>query len=373
MAVFASPAAPAVGSAASANKALKTALSRLVRMPGGPPGVAAIVQRGDSRRFHTAGVANVATGSRWRRDDHMRLASTSKAFSGAAALSLVDRGKLSLSDRIRDWLPWLPGSWGQVTLAQALHHTGGLPDYSQSKAFQTFFGTHLHGYVAPQALVEYVTDKPLEFPPGSAYEYSNTDNVVVGLIAAAASGRNYSRVLRRWVYRPLRLRGTTLPTGFRLPAPHVRGYVLSPPRPPEDATTLVSMSSLWAAGGIQSTAADLNRFIRGYVGRMLFGRATQRQQFRFLKGHSEPPGPGVNSAGLGIFRYKTKCGVVYGHTGNLPGFTQFTASSLDGRRSVTVSANAQVTPGAESGAVRAAFKALRRADLLAVCAALAGR
>ena len=81
----------------------------------------------------------------------------------------------------------------------------------------------------------------------------------------------------------------------------------------------------------------------------------------------------MNSAGLGIFRYKTKCGVVYGHTGNLPGFTQFTASSLDGRRSVTVSANAQVTPGAESGAVRAAFKALRRADLLAVCAALAGR
>ena len=196
---------------------------------------------------------------------------------------------------------------------------------------------------------------------------------MVGLIAAAASGRNYSQVLRRWVYRPLRLRGTTLPTGFRLPAPHVRGYVLSPPRPPEDATTLISMSSLWAAGGIQSTAADLNRFVRGYVGRTLFDRATQRQQFRFRKGHSEPPGPGLNSAGLGIFRYKTKCGAVYGHTGNLPGFTQFTASSLDGRRSVTVSANAQMAPDASSGAVRAAFKALRRADLLAVCAALAGR
>jgi D-alanyl-D-alanine carboxypeptidase len=371
--VFACPAAPAVGSAASAERALETALDRLVRMPGGPPGVAAIVQREGNRRFHTAGVANEAIGNRWRPDDHMRLASVSKAFNGAAALSLVDRGRLSLSDRIRDWLPWLPESWGQVTVAQALHHTGGLPDYSQSKAFRNQFGTHPHAYVAPRALVEYVTGEPPEFAPGSNYEYSNTDNVVVGLVAAAASGRDYSGVLRRWVYRPLRLHDTTLPAGFRLPAPHVRGYVLSPPGPPEDATTLISMSSLWAAGGVQSTAADLNRFIRGYVGRRLFDRATQQQQLKFVKGHSEPPGPGVNSAGLGIFRYKTKCGVVYGHTGNLPGFTQFTASSLDGRRSVTVSANAQVAPNAESGAVRVAFKALRRADLLAVCAALAGR
>jgi D-alanyl-D-alanine carboxypeptidase len=165
---------------------------------------------------------------------------------------------------------------------------------------------------------------------------------------------------------------TSLPSGFRLPRPHVRGYVLSPPEPPTDVTTLLSMSGAWASGGIQSTAADLNRFVRGYVGRRLFGRATQDQQLRFVKGHSEPPGPGVNSAGLGIFKYKTECGVVYGHTGNLPGFTQFTASTLDGRRSVTVSANAQIVPKAKSATVRAAFTALRRVDSLAVCAALAG-
>jgi hypothetical protein len=109
------------------------------------------------------------------------------------------------------------------------------------------------------------------------------------------------------------------------------------------------------------------------VGRKLFGRATQRQQLRLVKGHSEPPGPGVNSAGLGIFRYETGCGTVYGHTGNLPGFTQFTAATLDGRRSVTVSANAQVVPNSKSAAVRAGFDALRRVDALAVCASLVGR
>jgi D-alanyl-D-alanine carboxypeptidase len=132
------------------------------------------------------------------------------------------------------------------------------------------------------------------------------------------------------------------------------------------------MSGAWASGGIQSTAADLNRFIRGYVGRSLFNRDTQDLQLHFVKGHSEPPGPGVNSAGLGIFRYKTKCGVVYGHTGNLPGYTQFTAATLDGRRSVTVSVNARIVPEAKSAAVRAGFQTLRQVDSLAVCAALAG-
>jgi D-alanyl-D-alanine carboxypeptidase len=356
----------------AADQALDKAMNRLVAMPGGPPGVAVIVQRGGQRSFHTAGVGSLANRSRWKASDHMRIASVAKAFSGAAALSLVNSGRLALSDKIRTRLPWLPAAWGEVTVAQALQHTSGLPDYTNSAAFQEFFADNLRAYVAPRALVEFVSGEPLGFRPGSRYHYSNTDNIVIGLIAAEVSGTTYSQVLRQRVLGPLKMPSTSLPSGFRLPGPHVSGYVLSPPEPPTDVTTLLSMSGAWASGGIQSTAADLNRFVRGYVGRSLFGGATQRQQFHFVKGHSEPPGPGVNSAGLGIFKYRTNCGVVYGHTGNLPGFTQFTAASLDGRRSVTVSANAQVVPTAKSAAVRAGFTALRRVDLLAVCAALAG-
>ncbi len=347
-------------------------MSGLVQMPGGPPGVAVIVQRGEQLRFHTAGVANLASGARWRPSDHMRIASVAKAFSGAAALGLVDRGELSLSDSIRAYLPWLPAAWEQATVAQTLQHTSGLPDYTASPAFQKFFAKDLHAYVKPRALVDFVAGDPLDFEPGSTYHYSNTDNIVIGLIAAEISDTAYSQLLRQQVFGPLRMPQTSLPTGFRLPGPRVNGYEVSPSDPPEDVTTLLSMSGAWASGGIQSTAADLNRFIRGYVGRSLFDGSTQSLQLKFVKGHSEPPGPGVNSAGLGIFRYKTSCGLVYGHTGNLPGYTQFTAATPDGRRSVTVSANARIIPDAKSAAVRAGFQALRRVDSLAVCAALAG-
>ena len=79
----------------------------------------------------------------------------------------------------------------------------------------------------------------------------------------------------------------------------------------------------------------------------------------------EPPGPGTTAAGLAIFRYRTRCGTVFGHTGNFFGYTQFAAASRNGRRSATVSVNVQLRD--LDGAV---FGALRRAEPLAVCAAL---
>jgi D-alanyl-D-alanine carboxypeptidase len=97
-------------------------------------------------------------------------------------------------------------------------------------------------------------------------------------------------------------------------------------------------------------------------------RAEQREVFE--GGGSEPQGPGENSAGLGVFRYETECGTVWGHTGNTAGYTQFMASSPNGRRSATVSINAQITPTVGDPA---AFAALGRAEGRAVCAALAGK
>src|SRR3712207_9400200 len=71
-----------------------------------------------------------------RINDHMRIASTSKAFSGAVALSLVSEDKLSLQDTIGERLPELPKAWWEVTLRQLLNHTSGIPDFSLDQDFQ---------------------------------------------------------------------------------------------------------------------------------------------------------------------------------------------------------------------------------------------
>jgi D-alanyl-D-alanine carboxypeptidase len=95
--------------------------------------------------------------------------------------------------------------------------------------------------------------------------------------------------------------------------------------------------------------------------------ATLRPLLRFRPGSSSPPGPGREAAGLGLFRYRTRCGTVYGDTGSFPGYRLFAASSANGRHSVVFSVNAQIVPGEGSPAVS---NAIRRAQLIAVCRAL---
>ncbi len=357
-------------SARAADRTLDRDLGQLVAMSGGPPGVVAVIQRGGQWKLHRAGVRKLGTRQRITAFDRMRLASTAKAFSGAVALTLVSRGVLSLNDTIAKWLPQLPASWRKVTLREALNHTSGLPDFSGSNRFREFVGRHPHAQRTPLQLLAYVKRKPLEFRPGSRFEYSNSDNIVVALMAQRATGRSYKALLSSLVYSRLGLRHTSLPSGFRITAPFLHGYQLDPPAAPEDVSTRFSGALSWASGGLVSTPSDLNRFIRGYVGRRMFGRKVQRQQLKLVRGHSEPIGPGANMAGLAIFRYRTRCGTVYGHTGNTAGYTQFAAATLNGRRSVTVSASEQLTQNL-TGQQLNAFRALRHAEADAVCAALA--
>jgi Beta-lactamase len=163
------------------------------------------------------------------------------------------------------------------------------------------------------------------------------------------------------------LTATSLPPGAGMPAPFVHGYDVAPPQAPEDVTHLFAAGWAWAAGGIVSTIDDANTFIRAYVCGATTSPPIRMAQFEFRPGSSEPPGPGQNSAGLGIFRYQTRYGTVYGHTGNTPGYTQFIAASANGRRSVVVSANSQITPTTNLER----FTELRQIYTLAVAAALA--
>jgi D-alanyl-D-alanine carboxypeptidase len=362
----------ALGDAKDPDARLDRALKKLVAKRGGPPGVIAVVQRGEHRKVHAFGVANLENGRPMGVDDRMRIASAAKAFSGATALSLVSQGKLSLDDTIGGRLPELPDAWSEVTLRQLLGHTSGLPDFSNAPGFEEALLASLEKAPPPQELLSFVEDEELLFEPGKRYRYSNSDNIAVALMVEAATGDAYEDQLKKQVYGPLGLRKTTLPSGPNLREPFIHGYDNDPSeQPPEDQSELIAAGWAWASGGIVSTPADMNTFVRGYVRGELFDLQTRAQQRKVVEGGgSEPPGPGKNSAGLALFRYETRCGTVWGHTGNTLGYTQFVAASPDGQRSVVVSINTQLTPKAGS---RGAFEALRRAEGLAVCAALAGQ
>ncbi len=346
--------------------ALSAALQQLVTTSGGPPGAIAIVQTGSGVQVETAGAGDLSGNRAIATSDTFRLASVSKAYSGAVALSLVSQGVLALSDTIGSRLPDLPRTWAPVTLAELLQHTSGLPDYISNQAFLTALQANPHMALTPQQLLGYVSNEPPLFTPGSHYEYSDSDNIVVGLMVQAATGKDYSTELTQQVATPLQLSHTSLPSNAAMPEPYVRGYDVTPGKPPEDVSMVINPGLAWASGGMISTPTELNQFMRAYVEGRLFDKATQSDQLHFVAGNSGPPGPGINSAGLGIFRYQTDCGTVFGHTGNIPGYTVFAAANANGSRSVVLIVNTQLN----SSPATAAFAMFRHTEDLGVCAAL---
>ena len=187
-------------SSAGRDAALDRALEELVSMRGGPPGVIAVVQRDEVRKVHTAGVADLSAGRPIGINNRMRIASTSKAFSGAAALSLVSKGALSLNDTIGEVLPKQPKAWREITLRQLLNHSSGLPEYVENPRFG------IGKAPSPEKLLSYIKDMDLRFDPGSRYEYSNSDNIVVALMVQSVTNSTYNGQLQEQVYGPLDLK-----------------------------------------------------------------------------------------------------------------------------------------------------------------------
>lgn len=345
---------------------LQTALDGIVGDPEGPPGVSMLIKGRKGAAFYRSGTANVETGAPPRRNQQWRIASMAKALSGAVTLSLVSKGKLEVDDEIGEVLPGLWSKADDVTLGQVLQHTATLPDYIRQPEFIDLLTSNPGQYLTPRELISFVSDlEPTD--PGAFYEYSDSDNIIAGLMAEKAGGRSYNSLLQRFVYAKAGMESTSLPDTITMPEPYMRGYDVAPGQDPEDVSELINPALAWASGGIVSTSADMGRFFRAYVSGQLFDKQTARNQRDFVKGSSDPPGPGSNEATLGLFRYKSRCGTVFGHTGSFPGYRVFAAATRDGKRSVVFVANAQIVSG--FGSPRVSGK-MRQAQADAVCLAL---
>jgi D-alanyl-D-alanine carboxypeptidase len=362
---------------ASSRANLNRALDRIMDVPNGPPGISMQIVKNGRSEYYRRGVANVKTGAKPRLRHRFRIASVAKAFSGAVTLNLVARGRLALNSTIGQILPGQLPKAKHVTLGQILQHMGGLPEYIRSKGFIREVGTRPRAYVPPRKILSWIRGSKLTHKPGTRYEYSDTDNIVAGLMAEKVTGIPYIRQIRNTIGRRIGgLKSTFLPRTVRIPGPYMHGYEIVPGKKPEDVSHAINPSGAWASGGIVSTLPDLNRFFRAYVAGRFFGQGfrslvIRRAQRNWVRGESQPAGPGNNWAGMGLFRYRTRCGVMFGHTGSFPGYRVFAAASADGKRSIAFVANSQIlrdtkgNPNAKQVSAR-----IRRAQVAAVCHAL---
>ena len=166
-----------------------------VAAPGGPPGAIVTLFRRGRTIVLSAGVARVGARRPPRATDHMRIASVAKAFSGAIVLQLAQQRRLGLDDTIARRRPGLPRAWARVAASASFPTTrAAFPDYTESDGFRRQLDADPTSYVPPGRVISWVARERLRFTPGSRYRYSNTDNIVIGLIAERVTGRSYGGV-----------------------------------------------------------------------------------------------------------------------------------------------------------------------------------
>src|SRR5579872_5498272 len=217
-------------------------------------------------------------------DVKFRLGSLTKQFTATLILLLQQDGKLSINDPVTRYLADAPKAWEKITIAELLGHTAGIPDLTSLEEFATW---RMNPHSVEEELA-FFRDKPLEFEPGSRFDYSSSNYQVLGAIIEKVSGKKYAELLRERILHPLEMTHSGLDTDALLLPKRAQGY--EPGRGGLIPARSESMSNPWAAGGMYSTTGDLLKWEHGLFG----GKVLSADSLKAMTT------PGKGDYGLGV-------------------------------------------------------------------------
>jgi len=264
--------------------ALDARLERL-RARYGIPGISASILFADGSAWHgAAGLADVVAKRKVTADTAFPVASISKTFTSALILRLAEDHLVDLDASVRSYLPTL-GISRAITVRELLDHTSGLRDF--------FFHPRIDHDLLTKPTLVWDAARSLKYvgkpygKPGTSWHYSNTNYLILGLVAEAVGGGTVAGQLRTQFLAPLGLQRTFYQSVERPKGPLVRSYrfVGTDPTLPaidlSDGTQVVPFTSVvtaaGAAGSIASTSSDLVRWAQALYGGSLLQPATRAE------------------------------------------------------------------------------------------------
>ncbi|MET0332315.1 MAG: serine hydrolase domain-containing protein [Dyella sp.] len=276
----------------------------------GTPGVTILVaERGHVIYRHAYGLHDRKNHKPTTVRTEYEIGSITKQFTAAAILQLQEAGKLHLDDKLSVYLPNAPHA-NEVTLRQLLSHTSGLPEYldavDAAKAIEkpaTF-----------NELMTYVASKPLDFPPGSHWSYSNTGYVLAGRVVEVLSHETYWHYLQTHLLDRAGMTHTfTVAEEAKLPGmaigyDRLEGQI--------KRARIIAASVGWAAGFLVSTVDDLQKWNLA----LRSGRIVTPVDYALMC-NSVKTKQGDAGYGLGLFVDNIDGQPRVGHTGGSLGFT----------------------------------------------------
>ena len=246
-------------------------------------------------------------------EDHFRIGSVTKSLTATLILILTEEEPGLLDQTLDDYYPAFPYS-DRITVRMMLNHTSGLYDYTSNEDYQDLIDKKPCHEFEPEDLLNYALGYAPYFEPGQGWKYSNTNYVLLGLIAEAqVPGRTYEELLEENILEPLGLTHTIAPTGIDLPEPYAHGYYYFEDQGWKDVTE-TSPSLAWAAGGLISTIDDMVVWLDALISGSLLPEWLREEQFTFVDTGEE----GLRY-GLGVWDMNGRIG----HRGAVPGYTSY--------------------------------------------------
>ncbi len=334
--------------------ALKTRVDRIaaqvLEQTSVPSASVAAVKGGKLVYAHAYGSARLDPKTPATAEMRYSIGSISKQFTAAAILLLQQDGKLSLDDSVGKYVPGLTRG-DEVTIRQVLSHTSGYQDYWP----EDYVMTPMLKPETAQQIVDAWAKKPLDFEPGTQWQYSNTNFVIAGQIVEQVTGRPLMDLLTERIFRPLGMKSVWNSDEAELTqadaTPYYR-HALGPLR----VAPKEGRGWMFAAGELAMTAHDLALWDESLIAQSILKPESYRQMFTEIKlkdGKGTHYGLGVEVIDRGGHRSIE-------HSGEVSGFVSDNAVLIDDGLAVAVLTN-QDAVGAASSILRLAVPAV--ADL----------
>lgn len=244
----------------------------------------------------------------------LRMGSVSKLYTATLIMILIQEGLLCFEDPLSRWLPDFPGSQ-EVTVHMLLNHTSGIFNYTED-IFRFMFLSFITRNIEPQNLIDIAGRKEYYHQPGTDQRYSNTNYVLLGMIASEVTGLSMEELLQKKIFHPLGLHSTYLLPRELVPEHLIDGFDrdlipfgtqrIAPDNRPIPA-------GAFTAGAMASTSSDLAIFLEALFSGALIGEEMIAEMMRL----DHVPG---SDYGLGMYTVREKGMDFWGHGGAIPGF-----------------------------------------------------
>lgn len=162
-----------------------------------------IMRDGKLVKHQCYGKANIELDVPAQKGDLYEIGSITKQFTAVAIMLLVEEGKIALEDPVSKYLPEAPSAWSGIRIRHLLYQTSGLPDY----VFEPGLG--LTDQFERRQFMETIGKAPMDFEPGVAWSYSNTNYALLGWVIEKAAGKPYTEFLTDRVLKPIGMNRTT--------------------------------------------------------------------------------------------------------------------------------------------------------------------